>query len=337
VELTYLSKAGLQLPTKLLTLIFGGRLWLIAACLFALVLFFAAASLAVLAGNPRRPAFQSVASVFSVVMFAVLIARFVILMIRLLRAQEPHPLFAWSRAIREKIFGVFAIFLGSAAICLFLVSISWTKSLLPQLVPFWADHVLSSVDKALFHGHPQLLAGSVTAFVYALWQAAHLGMVLWALHWHDGSQKNQVLIAFMVTWTLGMVAAYGLSSAGPIFTGTISGVDPLTKLQAQFLWQNYKAGTAAIGGGISAFPSMHVAIAVWIALALKEHGWGLVGVPFAILTSMGAITLGWHYSMDILGGLAVAMAAWGATRLLIATLQSFSSRNTLAATRLRRI
>ena len=114
-----------------------------------------------------------------------------------------------------------------------------------------------------------------------------------------------------------MVTAYAMSSAGPIFTGEVSHVDRLTKIEADFLWNNYKSGTAALGGGISAFPSMHVAIAVWIALVLTERGAGLIGVPFVILTAMGALTLGWHYSMDVLGGAAVAMAAWAAARVLV--------------------
>jgi hypothetical protein len=212
--------------------------------------------------------------------------------------------------------GLITTSLGAAALCVFLVSISWTKSLLPQLVPFWADGALSQIDQVLFGGHPVLIGGIITAFVYSLWQAAHLGTIIWALHWKEGRPKDQVVIAFILTWSFGMTAAYALSSAGPIFTGKVSGIDPLTKLEASFLWENYQARTAAIGGGISAFPSMHVAIAVWVALAFKERGWGPIGIPFAILTAMGAITLGWHYSMDLVGGLAVALAAWRAAHLV---------------------
>ena len=63
---------------------------------------------------------------------------------------------------------------------------------------------------------------------------------------------------------------------------------------ADYLWTAYAAGNVTIGGGISAFPSLHVAVAVWMALVVRH--W--LGWVFVALISIGAVMLGWHYFLE---------------------------------------
>lgn len=64
-----------------------------------------------------------------------------------------------------------------------------------------------------------------------------------------------------------------------------------------------------IGGGISAFPSMHVAIAAWLALVLRDRGWAKVGIAYLVAVFACSFILGWHYAADGIGGMAIAIIA----------------------------
>jgi hypothetical protein len=58
---------------------------------------------------------------------------------------------------------------------------------------------------------------------------------------------------------------------------------------------------------------MHVAIALWIALTVASFNRMLGKLAFAYFAVIwfGSIYLGWHYFMDGIGGIAIALAAWG--------------------------
>jgi len=64
--------------------------------------------------------------------------------------------------------------------------------------------------------------------------------------------------------------------------------------------------------GISAFPSMHNAIAVIIALAGRKIGRGIgwALTIYALLIFLGSIHLGWHYAVDSYAAIALALLAW---------------------------
>ena len=115
----------------------------------------------------------------------------------------------------------------------------------------------------------------------------------------------------MLTWSIGMAFAYLFSSMGPLFTGVYdpSIAPDSVRLAAEFLWANYQARGALIGGGISAFPSMHVAIAAWLAIVLTNRGWPKVGIAYFFAVFVCSVVLGWHYAIDGAAGAAVAMTA----------------------------
>jgi membrane-associated phospholipid phosphatase len=256
---------------------------------------------------PGRPSVENVTALFVLVLGIVWIFRGAILLCRLAIAHEQQPVHAWAEAIRKALPSFAMTAVGAAFICAFLVSINWLKSLMPFLVPFWADKPLATFDITLFGGHPRIPVTLLFSGPYAVWQGVHLGTILWVLHWRESAEKDWALLSLLATWTIGMILAFSFSSAGPIFTGQAVS-DRLTMIEAHYLWVNYKSAGAVIGGGISAFPSMHVAIACWVAFVLWLRRIRYVGPLFVVLVSLGAIALGWHYSLDVVGGLVVAFA-----------------------------
>ncbi len=87
-----------------------------------------------------------------------------------------------------------------------------------------------------------------------------------------------------------------------------------------------EAGTRASGillGGVSAMPSLHVAMvtvtAYWLAVAGRWTAF--VTVPWVLLVWTSTVALGWHYILDGAGGIALGAASIALTRWLLGLLE----------------
>lgn len=62
----------------------------------------------------------------------------------------------------------------------------------------------------------------------------------------------------------------------------------------------------------TAFPSSHVAatVAAWLASRRVARGWFRVSAPFVVLLTLGTVYGRFHYAVDSVAGIAVAVAAW---------------------------
>jgi hypothetical protein len=76
----------------------------------------------------------------------------------------------------------------------------------------------------------------------------------------------------------------------------------------------------ANGGAIGAFPSLHVGGAVYLCLfSLRRNRMrGLTYLPVVPLVALSTVVLRWHYVIDWLGGIAVALLALAVTPALLA-------------------
>jgi membrane-associated phospholipid phosphatase len=67
-----------------------------------------------------------------------------------------------------------------------------------------------------------------------------------------------------------------------------------------------------VGGGISAMPSVHNALAALFALAAfqlnRAAGW--IAASYAALIWIGSIHLGWHYALDGVVAFALTYGIW---------------------------
>jgi hypothetical protein len=283
--------------------------------MIAAVTMLLAASLKIATAYPGHPSgMASLEATIAIVGVAAII-RFMWYLNGLWRSGETHPLARLQDGFWPATRSFTPIGLGVVIVGTFLYAITFLKSMITTVVPFWADTMFADMDRALFMD-PQAMAAALSpalpaiGLFYGLWHFIHLGGILWVLHWRRGNKARHI-ISFMFTWVIGMATAFAFSSMGPLFTGRFDPAmaPPITREAASILWDNYQAQGALIGGGISAFPSMHVALAAWFASVLRDRGLPLVGLAYVMAIYFCSVILGWHYVADGAAGIGIAVLA----------------------------
>jgi hypothetical protein len=221
-----------------------------------------------------------------------------------------------------------------------LLSTFWAfKKVLPVFSPFVWDPSMMGLDRAVHFGtdpwallQPILGQPAITLLLdrlYYLWFIFIPLMIAWQGWSPNRRLRLQFLLTYALCWILlGTVLAYWLSSAGPCYYGLVeAGSDPFAPLMAylygvhaqvplnalqvqEWLWSGY-AGPGPFEG-ISAMPSLHVALPVLYALVgFRVNRWLGVGfVIYAFLILLGSVHLGWHYAIDGYVSVLAVIAIW---------------------------
>jgi hypothetical protein len=231
-----------------------------------------------------------------------------------------------------------------------LQSYTLIKKVISTIKPFTWDEKLRDADNWLHFGtDPWRITHSIfgsdfASFVinlnYHLWFGVVFGFFCWGILARQNEKlRAQFLLSAMALWIIsGNIVAIYFSSAGPCFFQHL-GFDnsdyyqplmqklnqshtaviahgwslglPALPLQ-QTLWADYISSGDMLGGGISAFPSMHVAMAVTVALAASRlYRWlGIFSWLFAFFIQIGSVHLGWHYAVDGYASTLLALFFW---------------------------
>ncbi len=211
-----------------------------------------------------------------------------------------------------------------------MAAYSTVKTVLPFSAGFPYEHALASIDAYLHGGDPwRVTHWLVDPDVFGRWVDRNYHQS-WLVYWtafafwvcvcrRADRIRTRYVISLMVTWgLLGNVIAGLTMSAGPVFYAGATGDterfadlnvfidrlndgDSLVKYYSSFLWQNYEARAIGPGSGISALPSLHVAIVTLNAFFVRElfgKGWGALAWIFVAIMSFSSVYLGWHYAID---------------------------------------
>ncbi len=206
------------------------------------------------------------------------------------------------------------------------------KSAIPFAVPFYLDPPLASLDRLIFGTDPWRLThaafGWATPVIdrfYTVWLVVMLVAFNLVLLSRPSPQKARALIAYVLMWpAVGTIGSYALSSAGPIYQDALFGGhsglrevlqrDGAIKAVAlqQKLWHAYVHRFDTLGSGISAMPSMHIAMACWLALTIRgafpRLQW--VGWMYVAMIWISSVHLGWHYVSDGVPAAVGALVVW---------------------------
>lgn len=228
---------------------------------------------------------------------------------------------------------------------LLMASFNAFKQLVLPIAGFPFDPAFAAADRLLFLGADpwtvsHALFGSPAATLlidraYHGWFAPmSVGVLLCAwLPASSYSLRNQYLLTYIAVWVvIGSVAAFLMPSAGPCYYEHFVGSSPsfaelhsrlltlqtasgseLAALRNQaMLLEHFGADELAVGGGISAMPSVHNGLAVLFAIAaFRIKRWfGVLLAAYATLIWIGSFHLGWHYALDGIVAGAMTYGLW---------------------------
>lgn len=209
------------------------------------------------------------------------------------------------------------------------------KVALPRYEDFYLDPSLVRFDQAVFGTDPWRLTHAligpdgtwVIDRLYVLWLPVMLAMFAWTAFTSDRAfQLRSAFTHFLIWIVLGNALALGLASAGPCYFEQFFGdarfrplmdrLEGIGDLQALAL-QAYllsSRGVESIGGGISAMPSVHVAMTVLLVLMMHDR-FGLrwptwLAVAYLGVILVGSVHLGWHYAVDGMLSLVLVPLGW---------------------------
>ncbi|RAZ91444.1 hypothetical protein DPM33_09190 [Mesorhizobium hawassense] len=211
---------------------------------------------------------------------------------------------------------------------------------IPGIMPFYSDKALADIGEFLHGQAPWRIAHAfdsdtlamLVALTYSkVWFVEWFGMVFFAALFANQLVHLRYLTALaFVTMAVGTFLATLFSSVGPIFYDQFLGghryVELLEILKrrpsnehvllySDYLLGSYQANRPDLGTGISAMPSMHVAVATLNAfyLARLSRWLGAAGWMFAIFILFGSIYTGWHYAVDSYIAMLVVTVIWRRT------------------------
>ena len=207
-------------------------------------------------------------------------------------------------------------------------SFSSFKTTMPLILPYWSDPLFAGIDRALHLGQdpwrlayallPSLPHGTVKMIYYDIWFVpAFFFPVFLLIIDRDPGRIARYLALWLAVWILlGNILALAFLSTGPIYYQRLLGADDFAGLEAAMaaagmsgtligglqdqMWTYLAESKQMQGPGISAFPSVHVALAALIAAYALERSRlaGLVVSAWAAAILFLSVWLGWHYAVD---------------------------------------
>jgi hypothetical protein len=208
------------------------------------------------------------------------------------------------------------------------------KYAFPKLVSFWLDAPLALAEKRVFSVDPWLILDRYLGWIavpmdwlYGLWLPTQTLILFFVLLQRGSAAKSRVLMSYVLAWfLLGVVGATVFSSAGPIFYDRLFGGTEFSGLretlrdrgvwialvESDRMWASLSGGRPTMVAGISAVPSIHVAISFWMFLAARVMMPRATrsALAYSLLIWIGSVQLGWHYVTDGLVGLLGMLAVW---------------------------
>jgi membrane-associated phospholipid phosphatase len=194
-------------------------------------------------------------------------------------------------------------------------------------IPWRADAALNAADRAVFLGNspsllwagqPQTRTVEFLSFFYAAFIPYLYISILLGLVARPPSEREEFVTAFALLYAFSFLGYLFLPARGPIvelaaqFPGELHG-DTFHRLVVRAI--------DSMGGPHGAFPSLHVGatfLVVWFDLRHHNLLRGLIYIPLLILIAVATIVLRYHWVVDLIAGVSLALlATWLAPMLVL--------------------
>jgi hypothetical protein len=248
--------------------------------------------------------------------------------------KEPHPAYRLLSDARFHAPWLFSMCFAFVLVGMQIGALTWLKVMLPIAQGFWADPLLANTERMLLGRDAWLIThalfGWATAWidrVYVTWMPIKLVTLILVILAPLSVIRARALLSYFLVMAISCLSQYLLPSGGPVFYERLGlgkrfgelPIEPWVATARDYLWADYVRPHGEIGAGISAMPSMHVAIALWVALVLRSYsgrlqwlGWVWFGTIF-----IGSVHLGWHYALDSIAATAIALIAFKLADLIV--------------------
>ena len=217
------------------------------------------------------------------------------------------------------------------------------KVAIPQINPFYADNWLAEADRMLFGGvDPWRITHAIIGptgtlvidLLYVVWFPIVALLFVWTAFARDPAFQLRASFTHLGAWAvLGSFMAVMLSSVGPCYMEPLLGDDRFVPLMDRLAQQQLFAhgaqeyllltlGNENIGSGISAMPSLHVALAVLLFILCRDqfgrkHWTSRATLVYAVLIWIGSVHLAWHYALDGIVSAATIILMWQGSKYLV--------------------
>ena len=213
---------------------------------------------------------------------------------------------------------------------------TWIKVTVPLLHPRLFDQQLWNLDAAMLGGHsPNVLMLALFSnrtfltiidMTYGrLFEASLAFSFVFFLSLPERETRVAFTNAASVLWIAGAWIYLAIPSLGPVFRfpdlwAPCAAAMHETLFMQRLLMHNYNVVRGFVPGainvllGVAAFPSLHVAFEglLWLFLRRVTRWGGIVfGIAFFVIF-FGSVITGWHYLIDALAGLLMAVLCYWA-------------------------
>jgi len=248
--------------------------------------------------------------------------------------KEPHParrLFADAQLHAPWLISTCCAFL---LVGLQIGALTWLKIMLPIAQGFWADPLLADTEKMLLGRDAWVITHALFGWatpwidrIYVTWMPVKLVTLILVILAPLSVRRARALLSYFIVMAMGSLGQHLLPSGGPVFYERLGmgnrfadlPIEPWVATARDYLWADYIRPHGEIGAGISAMPSMHVAIALWVALVLRSYSGRLqwVGWIWFVTIFIGSVHLGWHYALDSIAAIAIALIGFQLAELVV--------------------
>lgn len=197
------------------------------------------------------------------------------------------------------------------------------RDILPLVRPDEVDSALLRIDYAIFHVEPALALERFSTpavveffaffyFSYFFLCATYLVAAVWMPQ--PPRRTAEFALGTILVFAIGQLGYMAVPAFGPVSYLATSFHGPL---RGGFFWSCVLNTVHAGGAMKDVFPSLHTAVPTWFALfaahqAKTSKRWrigAIVTAVFAANIVVSTMLLRWHYAIDVVAGLALAIFA----------------------------